>query len=161
MMFSMKSVIVIPMGMYLRLIDSRTLSSSIYISSRRCSFARSASMIFHFTFGSAVVISLLSISLRFPYSDILHISIFTCHFVYFKTIALFIPVACNLNPKCCTDRESVMPINNSFYTAIGSMCRWELLLIETHVIMQVHVIVDKYHIALVSEWCKVNNCKRL
>ena len=46
MMFSMKSVIVISMGMYLRLIDSRTLSSSIYISSRRCSFARSASMIF-------------------------------------------------------------------------------------------------------------------
>lgn len=65
MMCSMKSMIVIPLGMYLRLIDSRTLSSSIFISSRRCSFARSASMIFHFTFGSAVVISLLSIHLEF------------------------------------------------------------------------------------------------
>lgn len=99
------------------------------------------------------------ISLRFPYSNILHISIITCDFVYFKTIALIIPVACDLNTEYGTDKISIMSINNSFYTAKGSMCRWELLLVETHVIMQVRVIVDKYHIALVSERCEVNNCE--
>lgn len=86
MMCSMKSMIVIPIGMYLRLIDSRTLSSSIFISSRRCSFARSASMIFHFTFGSAVVISLLSIHLEFIMFKNLFAVDFGC--MVFKVAAL-------------------------------------------------------------------------